>query len=98
MTKFLDIKYVRSNYKLNEDENLSAREHVRRRNVSTSVREDSHCWGPSPSEGPQKHDCRYLKTGVPPVTRKRRCAGSKVSGCAVNGSPSRNISRLGVAM
>jgi hypothetical protein len=45
MTKFLDIKYVRSNYKLNEDENLSAREHVRRRNVSTSVREDSHCWG-----------------------------------------------------
>jgi hypothetical protein len=54
--------------------------------------------GPSPSEGPQKHDCRYLKTGVPPVTRKRRCAGSKVSGCAVNGSPSRNISRLGVAM
>jgi hypothetical protein len=37
--------------------------------------------------------CRYLETGVPPVTRKRRCAKSLVG--AVNGPPSRNINRLG---
>jgi hypothetical protein len=35
------------------------------------------------------------RQGVPPVTRKRLCASSEVPGCAINGSPLRNLGRLG---